>query len=510
MDGQRSILIVGGGTAGWLTAAYLARFLDLPRHPEWTIRLVEAPDIGIVGVGEGAFPTIRTTLQFLGIDEHDFFRETGATFKQGIRFDDWRRAPAAGGSSRFFHPFEAPLYAPDASLTSLWLAEDERTRPPFAEAVTVQHRVAEQCRGPKRADEAAFSGPLSYAYHFDTIGLTRLLARRALALGVAHVEDRLLGAVRATDGTIAHLAFERSGTLTADLFVDCTGLRAELIGGALGEPFASARRYLFTDRALASRVRHPAPDCPLPSYTIAAAHEAGWTWDIGLRDTRGIGCVYSSEHLDDARARRILDRYVGGAGAVGDCRLIAFEPGYRRRQWVGNCVAVGMAAGFLEPLESTGIVLIEAAAAMIAELLPHRGLVDASADRFNALMTARYDRIVDFLKLHYCLSDRPEPFWRDNRDPSSIPDTLRELLDRWRFRPPSRFDFTLDVETFAYFNYQYILYGMGFRTDHAATGSGVRDRRAAQAAFARIDHFGDQAVRELPSHRDLVSQLNRP
>ena len=151
MEGKRSILIVGGGTAGWLTAAYLAKFLDVANRPDLSITLVESPDIGIVGVGEGAFPTIRTTLQFLDIDERNFIRATGATFKQGIRFDDWARTPISGKREHYFHPFEAPLYAPDASLVALWLAEDEATRPPFAEAVTIQHRVAEERRGPKRA-----------------------------------------------------------------------------------------------------------------------------------------------------------------------------------------------------------------------------------------------------------------------------------------------------------------------------------------------------------------------
>jgi len=274
----------------------------------------------------------------------------------------------------------------------------------------------------------------------------------------------------------------------------------------MAEPFVSVRRYLFTDRAIACRVPRGDPDAPLPSYTIAAAHEGGWIWDIGLRDLRGVGSVYSSAHVDEARARHGLSDYIGRPDLAADARLIAFDPGYRRRQWVGNCVAVGMAAGFLEPLESTGIVLIEAAAAMIAELLPPSGPVDASADRFNTLMTARFDNIVSFLKLHYCLSRREEPFWRDNVDPASIPDALAEMLDRWRSRPPSRFDFTLDVETFAYFNYQYILYGMGFRTD--PPGGGVSDRRRAANAFARIRHFGDQAVDDLPSHRELIRQIN--
>ena len=506
MEGKRSILIVGGGTAGWLTAAYLAKFLDVANRPDLSITLVESPDIGIVGVGEGAFPTIRTTLQFLDIDERDFIRATGATFKQGIRFDDWARTPISGKREHYFHPFEAPLYAPDASLVALWLAEDEATRPPFAEAVTIQHRVAEERRGPKRAEEDGFSAPLNYAYHFDAAALARLLADRARELGVAHVEDRLLGATLDDRGMIAGLDFERSGMLTADLFVDCSGLRAELIGKAMAEPFVSVRRYLFTDRAIACRVPRGDPDAPLPSYTIAAAHEGGWIWDIGLRDLRGVGSVYSSDHVDETRARHVLGDYIGRADLAADARLIAFDPGYRRRQWVGNCVAVGMAAGFLEPLESTGIVLIEAAAAMIAELLPPSGPVDASADRFNTLMAARFDNIVNFLKLHYCLSRRDEPFWRDNVDPASIPDALAVMIDRWRSRPPSRFDFTLDVETFAYFNYQYILYGMGFRT--ASPGGRAEEAHRAANAFARIRHFGDQAIDDLPSHRELIRQIN--
>ena len=509
MDGKRSILILGGGTAGWLTAAYLAKFLDLAHRADIAITLVESPDIGIVGVGEGAFPTIRTTLQFLGIDEYAFVRETSATFKQGIRFDDWTHAPAAGRHSHFIHPFEAPLYTQGASLVSLWLDQDPRTRPPFAEAVTIQHRVTEDRRGPKRFEEHEFSAPLNYAYHFDAAGLARLLADRARALGVVHVQDRLLRAALGDDGNIDRLDFERSGALSADLYIDCSGLRAELIGGALDEPFMSMRSCLFTDRALACRVPHADADSPLPSYTIAAAHEAGWIWDIGLRQARGVGSVFSSAHMSEERARAVLGTYLDAPDVAADARLLRFDPGYRRRQWVGNCVAVGMAAGFLEPLESTGIVLIEVAAAMIADLFPLAGPVDAPAARFNALMTARFDNIVNFLKLHYCLSRRDEPFWRDNVDANSIPPALRALLDQWRFRPPSRFDFTLDVETFAFFNYQYILYGMGFDGAVAGASDNAVAAPDAETAFARIRHFGDQAVRDLPSHRELVEQINR-
>ena len=202
MNRKRSILVVGGGTAGWLTAAYLARFLDLADNPHLEITLLESPDIGPIGVGEGAFPTIRTTLQFLGIDETQFIRSTTATFKQGIRFDDWLHAPTDAARHRYLHPFEAPFYTEGASLVPYWLLQDEKTRPPFAEAVTIQNRVAEAKRGPKRPGEGEFTGPLNYAYHFDAGLLGQVLSDRARALGVRHVRDLLAEVILAADGWI--------------------------------------------------------------------------------------------------------------------------------------------------------------------------------------------------------------------------------------------------------------------------------------------------------------------
>ncbi|UAK25225.1 tryptophan halogenase family protein [Sphingomonas nostoxanthinifaciens] len=508
MAEKRSILIVGGGTAGWLTAAYLARFLALGRNPHLDIAVLESPEIGTIGVGEGAFPTIRATLQFLGIDEARFVRATTATFKQGIRFNDWLHAPHDGGRHSYLHPFEAPLYADGAGLVPYWLLQDEATRPPFAEAVTIQNRVAEGRRGPKRLGEEAFGGPLSYAYHFDAHRLGEVLAERAVELGVRHIADTFDAVALTADGQIDHVATRAHGRLTADLFVDCTGLRAGLIGGALGEPLHSVREHLFVDRAVACKVPYARPDAPLESVTIATAHEAGWTWDIGLAGARGIGTVYSSMHLSDDRASDILQAYVGRDVPI-EPRILSFEPGYRARSWIGNCVAVGLAAGFLEPLESTGLVLIEAAVAMIAELFPHNGPIDGPSARYNRLMSGRFETIVNFLKLHYCLSQRPESFWRDHADPTSIPPALAELLAQWRYRPPNRFDFTLDLESFAFFNYQYILYGMRFRTELARGRDEYPLGEEAERLFARIRAFGEHAVADLPLHRALIDEFVR-
>jgi len=505
---KRRILIVGGGTAGWLTAAYLAKHLALSERSHLEVTVLESPDIGVIGVGEGTFPTIRTTLQFLGIDERRFIRETCATFKQGIRFVDWAHAPAGGQRHQFLHPFEAPFYTEGASLVPYWLLQDEATRPPFAQAVTLQQRVAEARRAPKRAHEAAYAGPLNYAYHFDAVRLAKVLAERAQELGVQHVEATLGRVVHDAAGAIDHVETLQHGVFKADLYVDCSGFRAEMIGQAPGAAFKSVRHHLFADRALTCKLPCDDPDAPMESCTIATAHEAGWTWEIGLNGARGIGCVYSSDHMTDERAAEILRGYLGPGHDDLATRRIPFAAGWREKQWVKNCVAVGLSAGFLEPLESTGLVLIEAAVGMIAEMFPHSGPIEAPARRFNELMNARFENIVNFLKLHYCVSRRDEPFWRDNADLSSLPERLAEFLEQWKHRPPGRFDFMLDTETFAFFNYQYILYGMGYRTDMSAARADFTQGAEAEKIFAKIRRFGDRALVDLPTHRSLIQQIN--
>lgn len=515
MTNKRRILIVGGGTAGWLTAAYLAKFLGLSERSHIEVTVLESPNIGIIGVGEGTFPTIRTTLQFLGIDEKRFIRETSATFKQGIRFVDWARTPVGDQHQQYVHPFEAPFYTEGTSLVPYWLLQDPATRPAFAQAVTIQDRVVEARRAPKRSSDAAYAAPLSYAYHFDAIKFAKLLSERARELGVQHVEATLSNVSLDAAGAIDHIDTLQHGSFKADLYIDCTGFRAELIGQALGAPFKSVRDQLFVDRALTCKLpldhdrKQRSPDeAPMESCTIATAHEAGWIWDIGLNGSRGIGCVYSSDHISDDRAAEILRAYIGPGHEDVVPRSIPFAAGYRQQQWVKNCVAVGLSAGFLEPLESTGLVLIEAAAGMIAEMLPHSGPMQAPARRFNQLMTARFESIVNFLKLHYCLSQRQEPFWRDNANPASIPDQLAEYLEQWKLRPPGRFDFELDTETFAFFNYQYILYGMGYKTDLSAGREDFPQVDEANKLFAKIQRFGDRALGDLPSHRALIQQIN--
>jgi len=298
------ILIVGGGSAGWLCAAYLAKMFGDSKE----ITLVEAPEIGAIGVGEGSFPSLRATLAAIGIPEAEFIRESSATFKQGITFQNWLH-----GEDHYFHPFSMPSQRPGSpELLPYWL-QGMAGNKPFAEAVTMQKRVVDAQRAPKRPGDSDYNGPMNYAYHFDAARFAGLLARHARKLGVRHLQDHVDGVQLDLDGAIASVETREHGALTADLYIDCSGFRALLIGGALGSPFHSVSDILLCDTALAVQVPHPAPDTPIASATISTAHEAGWTWDIGLQERRGIGYVFSSRHTSDERAEQVLRAYAGPA-----------------------------------------------------------------------------------------------------------------------------------------------------------------------------------------------------
>jgi tryptophan halogenase len=246
----------------------------------------------------------------------------------------------------------------------------------------------------------------------------------------------------------------------------------------------------------------------MASHTVSTAQSAGWTWDIGLPSRRGVGYVYSSRHITDDAAEDELRRYIGPAAEGLTARKIPIRAGHRERFWKNNCVAVGLASGFLEPLESSAIVLIELAAKLIAEQMPaNRGVMDIVAARFNDVNDYRWGRIIDFLKLHYVLTKRPEKFWRDNTDPTTVPDRLKNLLQLWKYQPPWFFDeFDRVEEVFPAASYQYVLYGMGFRTEVSADDNG--GTRAMAKSYMREAAEMTRKLRSmLPKNRDLVKKI---
>jgi flavin-dependent dehydrogenase len=500
----RSILVVGGGTAGWLTAGYLARVLgaDLPGGAR--ITLIESEDIGILGVGEGTFPTIRKTLSRIGVDEAELIRRCGATFKQGVKFVDWHSAPGTTHLDHYLHGFQAADDSEGPELLPYWLLGMAGDLP-WDEASSPQKRAADAHRAPKLPSHPDYVGPLNYAFHFDATALAVLLREQAVANGVRHLIGTVEQVTLGEDGAIAGVRSAEHGALGADLYIDCTGFRAELIGKALQQPWTSCRDALFCDGAIALQVPYVQPDDPIASCTISTAQPAGWIWDIGLDTRRGVGHVYSSAHISADAAEDALRAHIGPVASSLEARRFRFDAGYREVSWYKNCVAIGLSSGFFEPLEATGIVLAEVAAALVANLFPWAGDHETSARQFNGLMRRRYERARDFLKLHYLLSRRTDDaFWIDNRASSSTPDSLAELLDRWRHRPPNEIDIDPNVDLFPASSWQYVLYGMGWKTDLSARAGAFRRADAAKAAFARVHAQAEYAVRQLPSNRDLV------
>jgi len=501
----RNIVIVGGGTAGWLTAGIIAaRHRGRIPH-NFTVTLVESPNTPIIGVGEGTWPTLRSTLKKIGVSETDFFRECDAAFKQGARFARWTTGAPDDG---YYHPLVLPEGFARVNLVPHWLANSRSQS--FCDAVCPQGIICDDGLAPKAITTPEYEGAANYAYHLDAGKFAPFLQRHCCTtLGVKHVLADVREVLLTENGDIRAIDTEQAGPIEGDLFVDCTGFRSLLLGGAMGVPFKDCSDILFCDTALAVQLPYESEASPVATHTISTAQSAGWIWDIGLPSRRGIGHVYSSRHVSQDQAERELRAYLGPSGADLPLRKIDIRSGHRETFWKGNCVAVGLAAGFLEPLEASAIVLIELSAKLIAEQMPVcREVMDIIANRFNETTHYRWGRIIDFLKLHYVLTKRTDSaFWRDNLLPETIPDRLTNLLHLWRYQSPWFHDeFDRIEEVFPSASYQYVLYGMGFRTE-VAPETLAQDAVVAMQALRENAATTERLRGSLPRHRDLLRKI---
>ena len=501
----KRILIVGGGTAGWITAGLLAAKLGRLGGGGPKIQVIEAPDIPIIGVGEGTWPSMRTTLHTIGVSETDFLRACGASFKQGSKFIGWTTGAA---DDVYYHPYELPEGFRKQSLVPYWLSMEDRDG--FSRSVCFQEHVCERNLAPKLNTSRDYTGVSNYAYHLDAGRFSEFIKDHcAHNLGVELIADHITRVIAADSGDIQSVQTSASGTLEADLFIDCTGMRALLLGEHFGVPLKDLSAVLPIDTALATQVLYGA-DEPIRSQTNSTAQTAGWIWDIGLQHRRGVGYVFSSAHQSDEDARRALQAYVSlDDAAFGNLtvRRIPIRPGYRERFWVNNCVAVGLSAGFLEPLEASAIMMIEASANIIADQMPvTREAMDVVSARFNRRFTYRWERVVDFLKLHYLLSQRKELFWRDSINPASVPDRLAHDLSLWKHQGPTADEFDSGDEAFPTASYQYILYGMGFETAPSPFGLSDADLRFGAAQFETVKRRVNQLLQQLETNRQLLDK----
>ncbi|MBW8759055.1 MAG: tryptophan 7-halogenase [Burkholderiales bacterium] len=510
-DDVRHVVILGGGSAGWLTAALLAREHHAGEPDGLAVTLIESPNTPPIGVGEGTWPSMRDTLRRIGFSETTLVRECDASFKQGSLFRGWMRGRAAVEGDQYRHPFTLPMGFGDVDLVAGWLQRHGDR--PFAEVVSAQPHVCMAGHAPKQFATPEFAAVANYGYHFDAGKFGVQLREHAVAhLHVRHVLDDVDQVLSHDDGDIAALRTRRHGDIAGDLFIDCSGMASVLLGQHYGVGVRSCKHLLFNDTALALQVPYPAADTPIACETIATAQPAGWTWDIGLHDRRGVGHVYSSAHTSHEEAERQLLAHVratGGSGELPAPRRIAFEPGWRERSWHRNCIAVGLSAGFVEPLEASALALVELSAATISDEMPAtRAEMALVEKRFNDAFAYRWERVVDFLKLHYALSRRDDTdYWRAHRERATLPDRLADLLTLWRHRAPYRQDFFRIEEVFPAASYQYVAHGMGLlpepsaRTRHPSLGE------AAEPYFRETAHLARRMLGALPLQRSLIDHI---
>ncbi|HEX8485332.1 MAG TPA: tryptophan halogenase family protein [Sphingomonas sp.] len=497
-DAIRQIVIVGGGTAGWMAAAALSRLCADGRVG---ITLVESDEIGTVGVGEATIPTLRTFNAMLGLDEDDFVRATQGTFKLGIEFVGWGRA-----GDRYLHPFgTAGRDLQAIRFHQFWLAMRQNPATAAAAGVLDDYNLTARAAHLGRfarpdADPGTVLSTLGYAFHFDAGLYARYLRTYAEARGVTRVEGRVID-VRRGDvaDRIAGITLDDGRAIDGELFVDCSGFRGLLIEQCLGAGYEDWSRWLPCDRAIAVPCASVEPPRP---YTRATADAAGWRWRIPLQHRVGNGYVYASAHIDDGEAERALLAGLDGA-PLADPRRLSFTAGRRKRAWVGNCVSIGLAAGFIEPLESTSIHLIQTGIARLLALFPDRGFGHAETDQYNRMTALEYEQVRDFIILHYKATERDDtPFWRRCRD-MDVPDTLGTKMEL--FRSAGRV-FRQDDDLFTLDSWVAVMLGQNIMpTRHDP----LVDSLAADGRERFLAHLRDvvgRTARAMPTHAAFIAQ----
>ncbi|MCJ2187682.1 tryptophan halogenase family protein [Novosphingobium beihaiensis] len=488
------VVIAGGGTAGWMTAAalssQLASLVD--------VHLVESAEIGIVGVGEATIPHMREFLGTLGISERAFMAATGATYKLGIRFEDF----GAIGEC-YTHPFGSFGRELDGlGFHHFHLrARREGLAAPL-DAFSLPVRAAMLGRfAPPAGHPLTLEGGYGYAYHFDAARLAPFLRTFAESHGVKRTEGRITEVQRnSLTGDVTALRLEDGTVISGDLFVDCSGFRSLLLGETMASEWEDWSRWLACDRAAA--LPCAAQGTVIEPQTRAIAMTAGWRWRIPLRGRVGNGYVYSSAHLtDDEACAQILAS--AGAKPLADPRVLRFRAGRRRKSWVRNVVGIGLASGFLEPLESTSIYLAQIAIARLADLFPVNGIEDADRDEFNRLVDLEYDRIRDFLILHYHATRRSDsPFWQDMRA-MAVPDSLTGALELWRrtarIAPHAQGLFHEPSWIAVLLGQGIVPEGYDPRADIAAAGS-------LERAMGGLAKEIDRLARAMPAHDEVLRQ----
>ena len=515
-----SIIIVGGGSAGWMTAAYLNKALG----ESVQIKLIESATISTIGVGEATFSTIKLFFDFLGLDESEWMPQCNAAYKLAIKFVNWN---AEG--RHFYHPFQRYEIVDGFNIAEWWLKLkedmnaydyscftipalcDRKRSPRYLDGRVFDSKVEEQFK-PEQAFQKNVLLDLKiqypYAYHFNASLLANFLKDFAVQNGVKQVLDDVVDVKLAEDGSIAHITTREQGDIKGDLFIDCTGFRGLLINKALGEPFIPFSESLLCDSAVAVQVPRDIATDGINPYTTATALNAGWVWNIPLYGRDGTGYVYSSAFASKEEAENEFRKHLGSASDKLNPLHIKMRIGRSRNSWVKNCVAIGLSSGFVEPLESTGIFFIQHGIEQLIADFPNKSFNEELVKSYNKAVANCIDGIRDFLILHYYGSSRCDtPFWEATMHELMIPEALKELLDLWKIRLPNNRNINQNYHGFESYSYSVMLLGLGYRPESSLPALDHINDRKAWATFRAIKERANYLCSTLPSQYEYLSAM---
>jgi len=498
-----SIIIVGGGTAGWISAGMLNQALG----DKAELTLIEAEEIAPIGVGEATVPTLRGILKRIGVNEQAFLKHCQATFKLGIKFLGWRN-PKNGKTHQYYHPFGFMPQIKGINISEYWLRRWQLgIREPFDYSCSLHPWLCDQKKGPKFYDSPMYGGAVDYAYHLDTFLFADFLRNHCKNRGVQHQIGKVLSVNLDEKGAIESLNTDSHGKLKADLYVDCSGFQGLLINGGLGEEFISYSKSLLSDSAVAINVPRGSTPNKINPYTTAQALSGGWIWDIPLRGRTGTGYVYSSAYLSPEQAEKEHRAFIGDKAGKLPSHHINWRVGRNRRAWVKNCVAIGLAGGFVEPLESSGIGLIYTIVDQLIPVVKKFKHHPEEVEKFNQFAAQTYDAVRDFLIIHYCLSDREDsPFWKANQNELWIPDPVKNNLEQWKEYFPHE-NIKSGLVQLYNFNAICILAGLDYLPRHCKKNIEALELEKIQPRFEALKEKALLFAEHLPDHAEYLASF---
>jgi glycine/D-amino acid oxidase-like deaminating enzyme len=493
----KHVVVVGGGTAGWMTALLLASSAYGERLE---VTVLESPQVGVIGVGEGSTPWLRGFFESLGIGEAEWMPACHATYKAGITFENWSTRP---GYESYFHSFASML----DNLTMAPFIDNVHARLEGADVYAhpdrffISARLARQCKAPR--PHASFPFDVWYGFHFDAVLLGRFLQKKSIERGVRHIEGHVTGVQLDESGDIASLRLAGDATLAGDFFVDCTGFASLLAGKALGTPFVSFKENLFNDAAVAIQVPH---DGPLRPQTVSTALRHGWVWKIPLTNRYGYGYVYSSDFCTPENAEQELRQHLGLLDADLQARHLKFRPGRVTQAWNRNCVANGLAQSFIEPLEATTLLYVQRTAEMLVAALEKGDLGETVRTHFNETLNAGVEGTRDYIVTHYKTNTRTDTeYWRANAANTHLSAPLQQLLRTWLASKPisggiARGTFGRGYPIMSWYS---LLAGVGLFPD----GKRAPTAQEAKYDMAEVDSLIERSAMNFPDHREFLKAI---